>query len=93
LVIAATAAMFWPMCIARAPRPRARADDIALEVARDAKLGELHDLELDFRFGKLSAEDYRDLNATVRAETIDVIRRIDASARNGKPPRTPRRRG
>jgi hypothetical protein len=92
MVIAAAAAMFWPLRTANAARARGRADDVALEISRDDKLAELHDLELDFRLGKLSPEDYRALNATVRAEAIEVIRQIEASAANGKPAGARRRR-
>jgi hypothetical protein len=91
LVIVAGTAMFWPLRAVRTPRARRHADDVALEISREAKLGELHDLELDFRLGKLSMEDYRALSATVRAEAIEVIREIDASSRNGNAARTRRR--
>jgi hypothetical protein len=91
LLIAAAIAMFWPLRTTHAVRVRDD-DRAAYEIARDAKLGELHDLELDFRLGKLSAADYGELNAAVRAEAIEVIRRIDGSARNGKPATTRRRR-
>jgi hypothetical protein len=92
LVIAAGTAMFWPLRGDRTPRTRGHAHHVALEMSRDAKLGELHDLELDLRLGKLSVEDYRALNATVRAEAIEVIRQIDASSRNGNADRTRTRR-
>jgi hypothetical protein len=76
MVIAAATAMFWPLRGAHTARARERADGpTALEIARDAKLGELHDLELDFRLGKLSAEDYRALNETLRAEAVEAMRR------------------
>ena len=48
-----------------------------LEAARDAKLRELRDAELDRRTGKLSDADYRALDATLRAEAIDILRELD----------------
>jgi hypothetical protein len=48
-----------------------------LEAARDAKLRELRDAELDSRTGKLSDSDYRALDATLRAEAIDILRKLD----------------
>jgi hypothetical protein len=84
IVIAAATAMFWPLRVARAARRHEVDDRFALEIARDAKLGELHDLQLDFRLGKLSAEDYRALNATLRSEAVEAIRRVDATATNGR---------
>ena len=51
----------------------------ALEAAKEAKFREIRDAELDFRTGKLSAEDFRALNGTLRAEAIDLLRRLDAA--------------
>lgn len=48
-----------------------------LEAARDAKLRELRDAELDHRTGKLSDEDYSAVDATLRAEAIDILRALD----------------
>jgi len=54
------------------------ADEAALEAARDAKFREIRDAELDFHTGKLSREDYRALDGALRAEAIDLLRRLDA---------------
>jgi hypothetical protein len=48
-----------------------------LEAARDAKLRELRDAELDHRTGKLSDEDYQALDATLRSEAIEILRSLD----------------
>lgn len=48
-----------------------------LETARDAKLRELRDAELDHRTGKLSDADYRAIDATLRAEAIEILRSLD----------------
>jgi hypothetical protein len=82
LLSTAATAIFWPLRAARKTRLREEGDS-ALEIARDSKLAELGDLELDFRIGKLSAEDYRLLNAGLRAEVVEVIRQIEASDGNG----------
>jgi hypothetical protein len=91
MLIAVAAAMFWPLRTGHTPRDRNQGD-VALEIARDSKLGEINDLALDFRLGKLSADDYRALNTTLRSEAVEIIRRIDASAEARKRPRVGRGR-
>jgi hypothetical protein len=52
--------------------------DIAeLEAARDAKLRELRDAELDHRTGKLSDADFQAIDATLRTEAIEILRELD----------------
>jgi hypothetical protein len=53
------------------------ADREALEAARDAKYREIREAELDFRTGKLSDADYRQLDRTLRREAIELLRRLD----------------
>lgn len=48
-----------------------------LEAARDAKYRELSDADLDHRTGKLSDEDYEDLDRTLRGEAIEIMHGID----------------
>lgn len=48
-----------------------------LEAAREAKYRELRDAELDHRTGKLSDEDYAELDTALRAEAIEILRGID----------------
>jgi hypothetical protein len=55
----------------------------ALEAARDAKFREIRDAELDFRTGKLSREDFSALHSALRAEAIEILRRLD-TARGGQ---------
>ena len=57
----------------------------ALDAAKEAKFREIRDAELDFRTGKLSDEDFRALDSMLRAEAIDLLRRLDA-ARSGRSP-------
>jgi hypothetical protein len=48
-----------------------------LEAAREAKYREIRDAELDHRTGKLSDEDFRSLDNTLRAEAISILRALD----------------
>jgi hypothetical protein len=48
-----------------------------LEAAREAKYRELRDAELDHRTGKLSDEDYAELDTALRAEAIEILRDLD----------------
>jgi hypothetical protein len=52
-------------------------DRAELEAAREAKYREIRDLELDHRTGKLSEEDYRAIDQTLRAEAIEILRALD----------------
>ena len=54
----------------------ARRDD--LEAAKEAKYREIRDAELDYRTGKLSEEDWRAQDRALRAEAIEILRRLDA---------------
>ena len=57
----------------------------ALEAAKEAKFREIRDAEHDVRTGKLSREDFGALDAALRAEAVDLLRRIDA-VRGGRVP-------
>jgi hypothetical protein len=48
-----------------------------LQAAREAKYREIRDAELDYRTGKLSAEDYRAIDAELRAEAIAILDRLE----------------
>jgi hypothetical protein len=52
-----------------------RRDD--LEAAKEAKYREIRDAELDYRTGKLSEEDWRALDRELRAEAMELLRRLD----------------
>jgi hypothetical protein len=65
-------------------RARAREHDEAfeaeraeLEALKDAKYREIRDAELDYRTGKLSEHDWRVLDRTLRAEAVDLLKRLD----------------
>jgi len=49
-----------------------------LEAARDAKYREIRDAELDHRTGKLSDEDWRAQDRSLRAEAVEILHQIDA---------------
>jgi type II secretory pathway pseudopilin PulG len=53
------------------------AERAELEAARDAKYREIRDAELDHRTGKLSAADWRALDRGLRAEAVEILRRLD----------------
>jgi hypothetical protein len=48
-----------------------------LEVAKEAKYREIRDTEMDHRTGKLSVADYRRLDRQLRAEAVEILRRLD----------------
>jgi hypothetical protein len=48
-----------------------------LEAAKEAKYREIRDAELDYRTGKLSEEDWRSLDRELRAEAMELLRRLD----------------
>jgi hypothetical protein len=53
------------------------AERAELEAARDAKYTEIRDAELDYRTGKLSEADWRDLDRRLRAEAVQVLHKLD----------------
>lgn len=59
------------------PEAADRAELADLEAAKEAKYREIRDAELDYRTGKLSEEDWRALDRDLRAEAIDLLRRLD----------------
>ena|SRR2546421_520174 len=58
--------------------PSQTADRDELEAAKEAKFREIRDAELDYRTGKLSRDDWRALDASLRAEAMEMLRRLDA---------------
>lgn len=84
LLIAALAVVVWLVSMPLRPGHGARqaaseaAERADLEAAKEAKLREIRDLELDWRTGKLAREDYRELDRSLRAEAIAILRSLDA---------------
>jgi len=69
-----------------APLVSGRADAVATaeeaelaehEAARDAKYAEIRDAELDYRTGKLSEADWRELDRRLRGEAVRVLHELD----------------
>jgi flagellar biosynthesis/type III secretory pathway M-ring protein FliF/YscJ len=56
----------------------ASAEREELEAAKEAKYREIRDAELDYRTGKLSEGDWRALDRTLRAEAVELLKRLDA---------------
>jgi hypothetical protein len=48
-----------------------------LEAAKEAKYREIRDAELDYKTGKLSDNDWRALDRTMRAEAVELLKRLD----------------
>ena len=57
----------------------ARADDARadLEAAKESKYREIRDAELDFRMGKLAETEWRSLDAELRAQAIEILKKLD----------------
>jgi cytochrome c-type biogenesis protein CcmF len=73
----------WPAggLAAHSLRRRIRATrPTALELERDAKYREIRDAELDYRIGKLSRADYEAVDATLRAEALAILDRLEPPA-------------
>jgi hypothetical protein len=59
------------------PEAEESAERAELEAARDVKYREIRDAELDHRTGKLSDADWRAQDRALRAEAVDILRRLD----------------
>jgi hypothetical protein len=73
-------------------RGRARTGDESLEAelaeleaAKEAKYREIRDAELDYRTGKLSDHDWRSLDRTLRAEAVELLKRLDRVQERAEP--------
>ena len=61
----------------RAVQAEESAEHAELEAAKEAKYREIRDLELDYRTGKLSDEDWRAQDRALRADAVELLRRLD----------------
>ena len=79
LVVLAVVVLVVSAPLRRAPRDEETedAERAELEAARDAKYREIRDAELDHRTGKLSEADWRALDRGLRAEAVEILRRLD----------------
>ncbi len=48
-----------------------------LEAARDAKYRQIRDLEMDYRTGKLSEEEWHSIDRELRGEAVEVLHELD----------------
>lgn len=74
-VIALVGAPLLAARTAADPREDERAE---LESARESKYREIRDLELDYRTGKLSREDFDAADRTLRAEALRILDAVEA---------------
>jgi flagellar biosynthesis/type III secretory pathway M-ring protein FliF/YscJ len=78
VIAVAVLAIIGPLRRDRQPDEEAlSAERAELEAAREAKYREIRDAELDYRTGKLSEGDWRTLDRTLRAEAVDLLKRLD----------------
>jgi flagellar biosynthesis/type III secretory pathway M-ring protein FliF/YscJ len=66
-----------PLRTRRSEAAAESAEHAELTAARDAKYREIRDAELDFRTGKLSEGDWRATDRGLRAEAMEILRRLD----------------
>jgi hypothetical protein len=78
LVLVAGAAVTAPLRRPHGARMRGGRSG-GLEAARDAKLREISDAELDHLTGKLSDEDYAAVDGALRAEAAGLLRELDSA--------------
>jgi flagellar biosynthesis/type III secretory pathway M-ring protein FliF/YscJ len=84
VVLVVLAAVIWLVVapLRRGATERAAAEESAehaeLEARKEAKYREIRDAELDHRTGKLSDADYRAIDRELRAEAVELLRRLDA---------------
>ena len=62
---------------ARATDETLEAEVAELEAAKEAKYQQIRDAKLDYETGKLSDADWRSLDRTLRAEAVELLKRLD----------------
>lgn len=82
LVLLALVALFVTRPLFRPEGGEADADPLdheraELEARKEAKYREIRDAEADRASGKLSEEDFSRINRELRAEAIEILKRID----------------
>jgi hypothetical protein len=77
LLLVVVAIVTAPLRSGRAAEAGEDAERAELEAARDAKYREIRDAELDHRTGKLSEADWRAADRALRAEAVEILRRLD----------------
>jgi hypothetical protein len=79
LLAAVMAVVSRPLLTERKPEEPGRPERSELEAEREAKYREIRDAELDYRTGKLSREDYENVNGALRAEAVEILNRLESS--------------
>jgi hypothetical protein len=77
VLLAVAAIVAWPMYRAARPKEGADPEIESLEAARESKLREIREAELDYRTGKLSEDDWSAIDAQLRAEAAEVLHALD----------------
>jgi hypothetical protein len=83
LAVAIVLLVAWFVTAPLRERPSAEREDPAVaeladfEARKQAKYRQIRDAEADHAAGKLSDEDYRRLDAELRAEAIEILKGID----------------
>ena len=78
IALAVGAAVAARSCAPRQQGGAAQGERLAeLEARKEAKYREIRDAELDYRTGKLSQEDHRALDRSLRREAIAILEEID----------------
>src|SRR4051812_11870091 len=49
-----------------------------LEAAKEARYREIREAEMDYRTGKLSEADWKAIDRQLRAEAVELLRKLDA---------------
>ncbi len=83
LVVVALALVVWLVAAplrggARSVAGEQVAERERLEAARDQKYREIRDLDLDFRTGKVTEDDFREQDGRLRGEAVVINRELDA---------------
>lgn len=59
-------------------RPPAAAEQEGLLEARRQTLASMKDLDMEYRLGKLTPEDYQETRERLAREAVDILKQIDA---------------
>jgi hypothetical protein len=54
-----------------------------LEAAKEARYREIREAEMDYRTGKLSEADWKAIDRELRAEAVEILRKLDALGASG----------
>jgi hypothetical protein len=84
LVLVAVGVTVWVIASPLRGSRQAEADEALmaritdLELAKEARYREIREAEMDFRTGKLSEADWKGIDRALRAEAVELLRRLDA---------------